>query len=136
VFEVYTRKVAGNEFELNINYDGGESKSRLHPTLRVYLVIVKFDRPQPLRQVLRTSPDIALLCHDGCRLQKDGTTDSIFITDTALTESLFFEYWSENGESRTLGGMDDPVSRISIENYFQPPDGSTDIGAWRTPVSK
>ena len=118
-FEVYSRRLAGSNFELKLRYRDDLSHSRLHPTRRIDWVIVEFDRPQTLRRVLRTCPELVYLCRQGCTIQHSGESMKSKINDLAKTESITVNYWDEQGEEHDVKEMEDPVSRVEIVKYFE-----------------
>jgi len=136
VFEIYSRRLAGSSFELKVHYSDDLSKSRLHPTRRLDWLVVEFDRPQPLRQVLRTCPEIVMLCRQGCTLRHGSESSDVTVTDVAKTVSISANYWDVQGEMHDVKDMEDPVSRIDMEKYFESPLSEEDLGSWTTPSPK
>jgi hypothetical protein len=151
LYEVFTRKTADNEFELNIRFQEDPTGSRLHPTLRIARAFVRFDKPVPVKTVLLQSPEVAKLCLEGCRLQvfalkrlearglrPTAAVDAveICVSDQARTESVVLKYFDPSGKEQNMIGMDAPVSEMEIEpplDLSSPAVESKDAGAWRTP---
>ena len=136
VFEIYSRRLSGSSFELRIHYRDDLSQSRLHPTQRLDWLVVEFDRPQPLKQVLRTCPEIVTLCHQGCALRHGSESKDVTIADVAKTVSISANFWDEHGEMQDVKNMEDPVSRVNMEKYFESPLSEEDLGSWKTPLPK
>ncbi|WP_109486242.1 hypothetical protein [Occallatibacter savannae] len=136
VFEVYSRRLLGSSFQLKVHYADDLSQSRLYPTRRLDWLVVEFDRPQPLRQVLRTCPEIVMLCRQGCTLRHGSESKDVKIADVAKTISISANYWDEQGEMQDVKNMEDPVSRVNMEKYFESPLSEEDLGGWTTPSPK
>lgn len=136
VFEIYSRRLFGSSFELKVHYADDLSQSRLHPTRRLDWLVVEFDRPQPLRQVLRTCPEIVALCRQGCTLRHGGESKDVTIADVGKTVIISANYWDEQGQMQDVAKMEDPVSRIDMEKYFDSPLSEEDLGSWTTPSPK
>ncbi len=132
VFEIYMRKAPGNEFKLSIHYRDDESQSRLHPIRRVDRVIMDFDHPEPLERVLRTLPEIEVLCRSGCKMQLGdvgGATGTV-LSDAAKREILSIIYYDQTGHEKDVTKPNDSVSRVEFETFFDAPSSFVDEGTW------
>lgn len=99
VFEVFTRKTAGDEYQLRVHYAFDKSRSRLHPTARIDGVWFALDKPKPLLVALADISEAAELCSSGCRLLQ--TTDPVSITVHVFPESVSLEQATLAGQVAT-----------------------------------
>jgi hypothetical protein len=68
VFEVYHRKTATNEYQIEFIYGPDSRESRLHPKIRLGRLDFLLDKPRSADAVLADVPEIALWCSAGCLL--------------------------------------------------------------------
>ena len=126
IWECHRRVTKIQEYEVRVRYANDPSASRLHPTLRVFGLVVIFDKPLKFKESLADSPEIRALCADKCSLQivqpkgsaggEEGTY--IRIADNAKTAALILEFFDENRNQKRVMLPDDPISEIEMEAYF------------------
>jgi hypothetical protein len=111
---IYVRKTERNEYEIVIMEEVDETKSHLHPTVRIKELQFKFDRDMTAAEAVQDIAEARDICAGGCRFAKSSYFGINAIKDGADFHMFFLDPKSPVASNLSATS----VSRVSIVSNF------------------